>query len=272
MFSYITGKKVVHMECETLEMTLRDQIAYITLNRPSRLNAFDLTLGRELYNTLCQISNDPKIRVLIIKGTGKGFCGGGDVKEMYNAENKTRFLRELTRAIHKCVIEIRNMQKPVIAAVNGIAYGAGLSLALACDIIVASKDARMSTAFIGIGLTPGCGTQFITNLVGYHRACELIFTSKTFTAQEALRMGIVNKVVDPDMLDDAVEEYALMLKRNAPIAMGMAKKLINESMRNDMISHLELESLMASQSAATQDFVEGITAFMEKRQPVFRGK
>ncbi len=121
---------------------------------------------------------------------------------MYDAENKTEFLRKLTKAIHKCVIEMRTMEKPVIAAVNGAAFGAGLSIALACDIIIASKDAKFGTAFIGIGLAPGCGTQFFTKLVGYQRACEYILTSKIFTAQKALELGIVNMVVEPEKLDE----------------------------------------------------------------------
>ena len=153
------------MGYETLQFTIKEMAAYITLNRPNRLNSFDMKLGHELYEVLQDIAKNQNIKAVIIKGTGKGFCGGGDVKEMYAANDKSRFLRDLTRAIHRCVIEIRTMEKPVIAAVNGSAFGAGLSLALACDIIIAVKDAKMSTAFIGIGLAPGCGTQFFTRLL-----------------------------------------------------------------------------------------------------------
>ncbi len=209
---------------------------------------------------------------MIIKGTGKGFCGGGDVKEMYTAADKSQFLRELTRAIHRCVIEIRSMEKPVIAAVNGSAFGAGLSLALACDMIIAVKDAKLSTAFIGIGLAPGCGTQFVTKLIGYQRACEYLLTSKTFTADEAYQLGMINKVVDGDKLDVAVEEIVSTFSTLPPIAVGKAKMLINKSLENDMISHLELESKTAAWSAGTEDFIEGISAFVEKRKPVFKGK
>ncbi|EMR74814.1 enoyl-CoA hydratase/carnithine racemase [Thermoplasmatales archaeon SCGC AB-540-F20] len=162
------------MNYETLTANIKENIAYITLNRPERLNSFDMKLGEELYDVLQDINTKPEIRAVIIKGTGKGFCGGGDVKEMYAAEDKSQFLRDLTIAIHKCVIEMRSMEKPVIAAVNGAAFGAGLSLALACDIIIAAKEAKFGTAFIGIGLAPGCGTQFFTKLTGYQRACEYI--------------------------------------------------------------------------------------------------
>ena len=260
------------MNYETLTFDIIDSIAYITLNRPERLNSFDIKLGDELYNVLKGINDKTTIRAVVIKGTGKGFCGGGDVKEMNAAKDKPRFLRDLTKAIHRCVLEIRNMEKPVIAAVNGAAFGAGLSLALSCDIIIAVKNAKMSTAFIGIALAPGCGTQFFTKLVGYQKACEYILTSKIFTAEEGEQLGIVNKVVDLDELDDAVEEFVSRFRKLPPIAVGKAKMLINKSMENDMISHLELESKTASESAATDDFKEGVTAFVEKRKPLFRGK
>ena len=160
------------MKYETLQIRIKENIAYILLNRPERLNSFDIKLGEELYSALKEIHKKQEIRAVVLKGTGKGFCGGGDVKEMYDAEDKSKFLRDLTKAIHRCVIEMRTMEKPVIAAVNGAAFGAGLSLALACDIIIAVKNAKLGTAFIGIGLAPGCGTQFFTKLVGYQKACE----------------------------------------------------------------------------------------------------
>lgn len=260
------------MNYETLTTNIKENVAYVTLNRPERLNSFDLKLGQELYHALRNLTTKNTIKAVVIKGTGKGFCGGGDVKEMHAAENKSQFLRDLTIAIHRCVIEMRTMEKPVIAAVNGAAFGAGLSLMLACDIIIAVKGAKMGTAFIGIGLAPGCGTQFFTKLVGYQRACEYILTSKTFTAEEAKELGIINKIVEPNGLDDAIEEIASKFRKLPPIAIGKAKMLINKSQDNDIITHLELESQTASQSASTMDFKEGVAAFVEKRKPTFRGK
>lgn len=259
------------MKYETLTLNKKNDIAYITLNRPERLNSFDIKLGLELYDVLKNIKKTD-MKAVVLKGSGKGFCGGGDVKEMYQAENKPKFLRDLTKAIHKCVIEMRTMEKPVIAAINGAAFGAGLSLALACDIIISVKDAKFGTAFIGIGLAPGCGTQFFTKVTGYQKACEYILTSKTFSAQEAKELGIVNRVVESDKLDETIDEYLEKFRRLPPIAVGKAKMLINKSLDNDMITHLELESNTASESAATEDFKEGVAAFVEKRKPAFKGK
>jgi len=244
------------MNYETLQVHLKNDVAFITLNRPERLNSFDMQLGHELYEALSSVAQNHEIHMVVLRGTGKGFCGGGDVKEMHAAKDKSRFLRDLTRAIHRCVIEIRTMEKPVIAAVNGAAFGAGLSLALACDMVIAVKEAKMSTAFIGIGLAPGCGTQFVTKILGYQRACEYILTSKTFTAEEGCRLGLINRIVEADQLDAVIEEIVSIFKMLPPIAVGKAKMLINKSLENDMISHLELESKTAAWSAGTDDFAE----------------
>lgn len=262
----------VFMKFGTLTCDFKQDIAFITLNRPERLNSFDMKLGEELFYTLREVNSKPNIRAVVIKGTGKGFCGGGDVKEMYAAKDKPQFLRDLSKSIQKCVIEMRNMQKPVIAAVNGAAYGAGLSLALACDIIIAVKEAKFNFAFIGRGMAPGCGTQFFTQLVGYQKACEYILTSKTFSAEEAKQLGIINQVVDTDKLNKTVEELILKFRSLSPIAVGKAKMLINKSLDIDMISYLELESITAAKSAGSEDFKEGVTAFFEKRKPIFKGK
>jgi 2-(1,2-epoxy-1,2-dihydrophenyl)acetyl-CoA isomerase len=260
------------MNYDTIDFKIKENIAHITLNRPERMNSFDIKLGEELLDALNEIKKQNQLRAVVIKGTGNGFCGGGDVKEMYLAEDKSLYLRQLTKIIHKCVMALRNLEKPVIAGINGAAYGAGLSFALACDIIIAVKSAKMNTAFIGIGLAPGCGTQFFTKIVGYQRACEYIMMSKTFDAEKAKEMGLVNDVVDEKNLDLAINEIVEKFKKLPPIAVGKAKMLINKSLENDMLTHLDLESRTAAYTAGTNDFKEGVTAFVEKRKPVFIGK
>ncbi len=260
------------MNFETLSLKTEKNCAYITLNRPKRLNSFDMKLGKELYMVLKKISSDESIKAVVLKGTGKGFCGGGDVKEMHRAIDKPKFLKDLTKIIHKCVLEMRKMEKPVIAQVNGASFGAGFSLALACDIIVANKNAKFGTAFIGIGLAPGCGTQLFSQVVGYQKACEYILTSKVFTAEKAREIGLVNKVVDEDKLDSEVEKFVDIFRNFPSIAVGKAKMLINKSFENSIKEHLDLESRTASNVAGTEDFREGVKAFVEKRKADFKGK
>ena len=163
------------------------------------------------------------------------------------------------------------MQKPVIAAVNGAAFGAGLSLVMSCDLIIAVEGTKFNTAFINIGLAPGCGTYFMTRLFGYHKACELVLTAKTFTAEEAFAMGFVNEVVKREEFDKKIMQYAAKFMHLPPLAVGMAKMLLNESLHNDLLSHLELESITAARSAASKDFEEGVRAFVEKRKANFCG-
>ena len=260
------------MNYKTIITTIQNHVAKIILNRPDNLNSFNLQLGEELFDFLKKISNNKDIKIIIITGQGKGFCGGGDVKEMQQADDKPQYLRKLTIIIHKCVKELRKMEKPVIAAVNGYAFGAGMSFALACDIIIANKNAKFNSAFIGIGLAPGCGTQFFAHVVGYQRACEYILTAKTFSAEEALKLGLINKITDEEMMENELERYINKFKKLPPLAIGKAKMLINKSFENSFEKHLELESLTASESASTYDFNEGVNAFVEKRKPTFKGK
>jgi len=259
------------MDYDTVQVDTDNNIATITLNRPGRLNSFSLSLGQDLYKVLQKVGTDPHIHVVLIKGAGKAFCGGGDVKEMHVASNKSQYLKDLTKAIHHCILEIRHMEKPVIAVVHGAAMGAGLSFMLACDLIVATKETRFNTAFINMGLAPGCGTYFITRLVGYHRACELVLMAKEFSTDEALGMGIINYVTERDNLDSVVGKLVQRFLQLPPLAVGMAKTLLNESLSNNLLSHLEQESCMAALSAGTHDFTEAVQAFVEKRPPRFTG-
>lgn len=260
------------MTYDTVTLNIDNACATITLNRPNRLNSFDMKLGEELYNALEKVSSDKTIKIVVLRGLGKGFCAGGDVKEMYKAKNKSQFLRDLTKSIHRCVLTMRSMEKPVIAAVNGAAFGAGFSLMLACDIIIADKKAKFGTAFIGIGLAPGCGTQLLTKIIGYQKACEYILTSKVFSAKKGYQLGIINKIVDSSDLDNEIKKYVDIFLNFPSVAVGKAKMLINKSLDNSMEQHLELESLTAAFTAGTDDFSEGVAAFVEKRKPRFKGR
>ncbi len=259
------------MHYDTVQFNTDDGIATIALNRPDRLNSFNLSMGQDLYKVLKQVGADPQIQVVLIKGVGKAFCGGGDIKEMNAASNKSQYLKDLTKAIHRCVLEIRQMEKPVIAVVHGAAMGAGLSFMIACDLIVAARGTRFNTAFINIGLAPGCGTYFISRLVGYHRACELVLLAREFSTDEALDMGIINYVAETDSLDSVAGKLVQRFLQLPPRAVGMAKSLLNESLSNNLTSHLEQESCMAALSAGTRDFREAVQAFVEKRPPHFTG-
>ncbi len=259
------------MDYGTVQVDTNNSIATITLNRPDCLNSFSLALGQDLYKVLQKVGADPHIHVVLIKGAGKAFCGGGDVKEMNAASNKSQYLRNLTKAIHQCILEIRQMEKPVIAVVHGVAMGAGLSFMIACDLIVAARGTRFNTAFITMGLAPGCGTYFISRLVGYHRACELVLLAREFSTDEALDLGIINYVAETDNLDSVVGKLVQRFLQLPLLAVGMAKTLLNESLCNDLTSHLEQESRMAALSAGTRDFREAVQAFVEKRPPCFTG-
>jgi len=260
------------MQYKTLELSITNSVATVILNRPERLNSFDLKLGEELSELLRKVGNDVNVRVVVLKGSGKGFCGGGDVKEMHAAKNKPDFLRQLTKVIQKCVIEIRNMKKPVIAAVDGAAFGAGLSLVMACDLVIAVEGSMFNSAFINIGLAPGCGTHFMTRLFSYQKACELVLTAKMFTAEEAYELGFVNKVVKAENLDETIKGYTSKFMELPSLAVGMAKMLLNESLHNDLLTQFELESITASDSAGSEDFKEGVRAFVDKRMPAFQGR
>jgi 2-(1,2-epoxy-1,2-dihydrophenyl)acetyl-CoA isomerase len=191
---------------------------------------------------------------------------------MKEAQDPETFLRDLSRAIHRSVLQLRGMPKPTVAGVNGMAVGAGLGLVLACDISVAVEDAQLRAGFTGFGLAPGCGSWFYPGLMGYHRACEFVFLETPLTAAEARGWGMVNYSVPPGEYRAKLEEITGRLASGPTLAFGRAKELLNMSLHNTLESHLERESLCVCESGGTEDFREGITALNEKRKPSFRGK
>lgn len=255
---------------------VREGVALITLNRPDMSNALITQLGEELCRCLDYIKEDESVRAVIITGTGKNFSSGGDLKGMRSSLDEGRpkeFMKETLKPVYQTAIKIRTLTKPVIAAVNGNAMGAGMNLALACDLIIASEKAIFSEAFIDVGLIPGMGgTFFLPRLVGPARAAELFFTGKRITAEEAREWGIVNEVVAPDELESTVWKLAVKLAGKPTRAIARTKALLNNTYLHSMEEHLNLERETQIETSGDQDYAEGVNSFWEKRKSDFQGK
>jgi len=249
-------------------------IATITLNRPEKLNAFIGHMRRDLAEALERAGSDRSIRVVIVTGAGRAFCSGGDVgfmAELMERHDSEEFARILG-AGRRVITAIRSMTKPVIAAVNGPAAGAGFNLALACDLRVASNNATFSQSFLKIGLHPDWGgTYFLPRLVTPNKACELFFLGETIDAAEALRLNLVNQVVAPEELETATLQLAERLRAAPPIALAAVKHAVYESTRADLEEMLRYETESQLRCFESEDGHEGIHAFFEKRDPDFTG-
>jgi len=244
------------------------EIALVTINRPRVLNALTMDTLAELYEAINELNSEQGIKVLIITGSGKAFIAGADIAEMkeFTPEQASQF----SLAGHKTMDAIQNGIKPVIAAVNGYALGGGLELALACDIIFASTTALLGLPEVNLGLIQGFGgTQRLSRLVGKTFAKELIFTGEPISAQRAHEMGIVNKVVPSDELISEAKKLAHKIAEKGPIALALAKKVIEAGFDKDLREACKLEVDAFSQCFTTEDRKEGISAFLEKRKPRF---
>lgn len=262
------------MAFETLLYEEEAGVAILTLNRPAVLNALNSTLAKELLQGLQTGEAESSVRALLITGSGRGFCAGADLRERraMQVEGNMQFnsLRELYNPI---ILALRNMEKPVIAAVNGVAVGAGCSLALACDLTIASDQASFGQIFVKRGLIPDCGANwFLPRLVGIKKAVELMFSGETISAHEAERIGLINRVVPAAELMTVTRELAFQLAQGPTRAFGLAKKALNLGMASDLTTLLEFEAEAQTLARATADAHEGIKAFLEKRPPVFQGK
>ena len=249
-------------------------IGTITLNRPEAMNALGGGMRQEILSALETAVADSEVRVIAITGAGKAFCAGGDVKEFVSgtrAEANLPVDQRLAR--DKVILLIQSTGKPVIASVNGVAAGGGCNLALACDMRIASDRARFGEVFVRRGLYPDWGgIWFLPRLVGYARAAELIFSGEVIDAQEALRIGLVNKVVPHEELPKATKEFALKFLKSAPIPVALAKKGLQNFARVDLVQAIDQERLAQSLCWNTEDREEGLKSFLEKRDPVFKGK
>ncbi len=252
---------------EHIKVEKKKEIGIIALNRPEARNALNRKMIQELGNALTGLENDLQIRVIIITGN-KDFCAGADIKEMHAI--KPEEIETFCRWGHKVFDQLESMGKPVIAAITGFALGGGCELALACDIRIAGKGAKFGQPEVNLGLIPGFGgTQRLSRLVGVGKAKEMIFTGKIIDAKEAESIGLVNRVVKDEELMIAAEEMAQVIAQKAPIAVKMAKALINEN--QGIEKGLEKEIDFFAQCFTTQDRLEGMNAFLEKRKPQFKG-
>lgn len=250
----------------------REGIATITLNRPEALNAFSKEVVEEIMQTLEDVKNDENVRVVVLTGAGeKAFSAGADIKAM--AGMTSLKARELSLMGERLCLAFENLEKPVIAALNGYALGGGLEVAMSCDLRIASENARMGQTEINIGLIPGWGgTQRLTRLIGRGRAKELVFTGRMIDARTAEQLGIINIVAPADKFKETVRQSALELASKAPVAVRVAKALINKGADIGLDSAIALEREGFGVVASTEDLKEGVSAFTEKRKPVFKGK
>lgn len=255
---------------------LKDHVLTLTLNRPERLNAIGGGMREELFEGLLEAQRDPEVRVVVLTGAGRAFCSGGDVKEMAERRGKdsTRRADGQMPPIRDHILALmRSIPKPVIGSINGVAAGAGMNLALACDMRIASDKAVFTQAFVKRGLHPDWGgTFFLPRLVGTAKACELIFSGDMVGAEEALRLGIVNRLAPQDELAGAASDWARSLAAGPPIAIGLAKRGIYRNLESDLASALEFETYAQTHCWSTEDAGEGIRAFVEKRPARFQGK
>jgi 2-(1,2-epoxy-1,2-dihydrophenyl)acetyl-CoA isomerase len=243
----------------------------LTLNRPERLNALTPPLLDELLAMLLEARDSDTIRAVVLTGAGRGFSAGADLRDASHT-GKLDVRVRLRNHYAPVITTIRTMEKPVLAAVNGVAAGAGMSLALACDLRLAAHSARFIQAFVRIGLVPDAGsTFFLPRLVGLARAAEIAMLGDELSAEDALAVGLVNRVVPDDELPAVAAELAARLARG-PRSIGLIKRALNLSLSSDLTSQLQHEEDLQALAAASEDFAEGVTAFLEKRPAHFRGR
>lgn len=254
-----------------VKLEIKDAIATITMNRPEAMNALNEKVLGELKEVIAQVREDTNVRAVIITGEGPAFVAGADIKTML-AAGLTE-VEEFTRFGQGVMDDIEKLNKPVIAAVNGFALGGGLELALACDIRLASTEARMGFPEVGLGIFPGFGgTQRTTRLIGKGHACELIFTGKHVSADEALRTGLINRVLPPDQLMNEAQALARRIASQGPVAVTQAKMAINQALQTRLDDGLSFELEAVMKTFDTEDQKEGMTAFLERRKPQFKGQ
>jgi 2-(1,2-epoxy-1,2-dihydrophenyl)acetyl-CoA isomerase len=257
---------------ELISYQTEAQIAIITLNRPDKFNSFNREMALAFHQALDKASDDKNVRAILLTGEGKAFCAGQDLAEALDP-NGPGIKRIVEEHYNPMVLRIRNLEKPVICAVNGVAAGAGANIALACDIVIAARSSAFIQAFSKIGLIPdSAGTFFLPRLVGFGKAAALMMLGDKVDAGTAEAMGMIYKTVEDDNLITEAKKVAINLSQMPTRGIWLTKKLLNESYQNSLEKQLKREGEEQVIAASTYDYNEGVSAFLEKRKPVFKGE
>lgn len=260
------------MTFETILYTVEHGVGTITLNRPDSFNAANEQLTTDLQAALADATTNPDVRCVVLTGAGKAFCSGQDLKDAPKSGSKRDLTDSLHRRYNPIIRAMRTMPKPIIAGINGVAAGAGLSLALAADIRIMSSAARLVEAFIAIALIPDSGaTYFYPRMLGYSRAFEFATLNKPITADEAMHLGMVSMVVAPKAFPAALQAYARQYAQGPTQSYGFVKHLLQLGMTSTLDEMLEHEAVFQQRAGDSADYREGVTAFLEKRSPTFTG-
>ncbi len=252
--------------------SVNNAVAHIKLNRPDKFNSFNREMALAMQEALKNAAADKNVRAIYITGEGKAFCAGQDLSEAINPDGPgiQKIVREHYNPI---VILIRQIEKPIVCGVNGVAAGAGANIALACDVVLAAKSASFIQAFSKIGLIPdSAGTFFLPRLIGFQRASALMMLGDKVNADEALQMGMLYKVIADEQLQDEAVKTAETLALMPTKGIGLTKRLLNESLINNLETQINREEIVQAEAGQTYDYNEGVKAFLEKRKPVFKGE
>lgn len=252
--------------------SVNNGVAHIKLNRPDKFNSFNREMALAMQDALKNAEADKNIRALYITGEGKAFCAGQDLSEAINPDGPG--IQKIVREHYNPIITlIRQIEKPIVCGVNGVAAGAGANIALACDVVIAAKSASFIQAFSKIGLIPdSAGTFFLPRIIGFQRASALMMLGDKVNADDAFQMGMVYKVVADELLQEEALKVAEILAQMPTKGIGLTKRLLNESMFNNLENQLKREEVLQAEAGQTYDYNEGVKAFLEKRKPVFKGE
>lgn len=258
---------------KSISVKIENKVAYITLNRPEVYNSFNREMALSLQAVMGDCEVNEEVRAIVLTGKGKAFCAGQDLKEVTSPDLNPGFRKILEEHYNPIILKIRTIKKPIIAAVNGVAAGAGANIALACDVVLATESASFIQAFSKIGLIPDSGgTFFLPRLIGFQKASALVMLGDTVKAEEAAQLGMIYKMIPDADFRVEVEKIAVKMAKMPTKSLGMIKELLNQSMTNDLKAQLALEATLQIEAAQSSDYTEGVSAFLEKRAPNFKGK